>query len=89
MALATRSIYESQYRVQCPSQGNSDLVLRRKDVQGVEVNRFRDATLDSWETCAPVPFCRLTPPNNIPFCSWFWKEHTLVRRAFTVFVNDN
>ena len=33
----------------------------------MEVNRFRIATLDSWETCVPVSFCRLTPPNNIPY----------------------
>jgi len=25
----------------------------------MEVNRFRVASLDSWKTCAPVPFCRL------------------------------
>ena len=66
MALATRSIYESQYCVQRPSQGDRHLVFRRKDVQGMEVNRFRLATLDSWKTCALVPFCRLTPPNHIP-----------------------
>ena len=50
----------------------------------MEVNRFRIATLDSWKTCASVPFCRLMPPINIFFCSWFRQEHTLVRRAFTV-----
>jgi hypothetical protein len=33
----------------------------------MEVNKFRVTTLDSWKTCAPVPFCRLTPPNNILF----------------------
>jgi hypothetical protein len=88
MALATRSIYESQYRLQRPSQGNGDLVFGRKDVQGLEVNRFQLATLDSWETCAPVPFCRLTPPNNL-ICSWLRQEHTLVCRVFAAFVNDN
>jgi hypothetical protein len=31
----------------------------------------------------------LTPPNNTLICSWLRQEHTLVRRAFTVFVNDN
>jgi len=30
----------------------------------MEVNKFRVATLDSWQTCAHVPFRRLTPPNN-------------------------
>jgi hypothetical protein len=68
MALATRSIYKSQYRLQCPSQGNGELVFRRKDVQGMEVNKFRRVlTLGSWKTCAPVPFYRLTPSNNITF----------------------
>src|SRR6266849_7864281 len=33
----------------------------------MEINRLRVATLDSWKTCAPVSFCRLTPPNSIPF----------------------
>jgi hypothetical protein len=37
------------------------------DVSGMEVNRFRIATLDSWETYTPVLFCRLAPPNNIPY----------------------
>ena len=64
MALAIRPIYESQYRMQPPSQGNGDLVFRRKDVQGMEVNRFRVATLHLWRTCAAVPFCRPTRPNN-------------------------
>jgi len=86
MALATRSIDEPQYRMQRPSQGNGDLVFRGKDASGMEVNRFRVATLDSWKTCAPVPF-RSTPPNN--YTSWFWQEYTLVRRAFAfLFVKD-
>jgi hypothetical protein len=55
----------------------------------MEVNRFRLATLDPWETCVPFPFRRLTPPNNILICSWLRQEHTLVRRAFTIIVNDN
>jgi hypothetical protein len=63
MALAIRPIYESQYRMQRPSQGNGELVFRGKDLRGMEVTRFRVATLDSWETCVPVPFCRLPPPN--------------------------
>ena len=67
MALATRSIYESQYRMQRPSHGNGDLVFRREDIQGMEVKRFRVPALDSWKTCALVPFCRLTPPNSIPY----------------------
>jgi hypothetical protein len=89
MALATRSIDKSHYRMQIPSQGNGNLVFRRNDVYGMEVNRFRVPTLDSWETCAPVPFCHLTPPNNAFICSRLRQEHTLVRRAFTVFVNNN
>ena len=52
----------------------------------MEGNRFQLATLDLWKTCVPVPFCRQTPPTND--CSWLWQEHTLVRRAFTVFVNN-
>jgi hypothetical protein len=32
MALATKPIYEPQYRVQRPSQGTGDLVFRGKDV---------------------------------------------------------
>jgi hypothetical protein len=54
----------------------------------MEVNRVRVATLDSWETYAPVPFCRLTPPITSLICSWFREEHTLVRIAFTAFVKD-
>ena len=56
MALATRSIYESHHRVQHPSQGNGELVFRRKHISGMEINRFRVVTLGSWKTCAPVPF---------------------------------
>jgi hypothetical protein len=67
MALATRSIYESQYCVQRPSQGNGDLVFRGKDVYRMEVNWFRVAALGSWKTCGPVPLCRLTPLNNDPY----------------------
>ena len=26
----------------------------------MEINKFRLATLDSWETCVAFPFCRLT-----------------------------
>ena len=67
MALATRSIYKPQYRVQRPSQGNGEMVFRGKNVSGMEVNRFRVATLDSWKTCVPVPFRCPTPPNNDPY----------------------
>ena len=54
MALASRSIYESLYRMQRSSQGNGEMVLRGKDVSGMEVNRFRLASLDSWKTCVPL-----------------------------------
>jgi hypothetical protein len=77
MVLATRSIYESQYRMERPSQGNGDLVFRRKD----EVNRFRVVTLDSRETCAPVPFCRRRHVVTYLICSWLRQEQILVRRA--------
>jgi hypothetical protein len=54
----------------------------------MEINRFRVATLGSWETCARL-ILPLTPPNTSLICSWLRQEHTLVRRAFAVFVNDN
>ena len=57
----------------------------------MEVNRFRGTTLDSWKTYAAVPFCHMTPPNNISLfvagsgksILWF------VDLAFAVFVSDN
>ena len=52
------------------------------------VNRFRVATLDSWETYAPVPFCYLMRQITSLICSWLRQEHSLVRTAFTVIVNE-
>ena len=91
MALATRSIYESHYRMQRPSQGNGGLVFRGKDVQGMENNKFRVglATLGSWETCVSFPLCHLTHLITSFICSWIRQERTLVRRAFAIIVNDN
>jgi hypothetical protein len=55
----------------------------------MEVNRFRIATLDSWETCVR-PILPPDTTNDIHyFVSWLRKEHTLVHRAFIVFVNDS
>ena len=50
-----------------PSQGNGDLVFRRKYLYGMEVNRSRVATLDPWETCGPASFFRPMPPDNDPY----------------------
>ena len=57
----------------------------------MEVNRFRVATLGSWETCAPVPFGYLTRLITSLLYSWLRQKHTLVREAFkfAVYVNDN
>ena len=57
----------------------------------MEVNRFRVATLGSWQTCAPVPFGHLTRLITSLLYSWLRQKHTLVREAFkfAVYVNDN
>src|SRR6267154_4477707 len=51
----------------------------------MEVNGFRVTTLDSWETCAAVPFCHPTYPITSFLCSWLRQERTLVRGAFAFF----
>ena len=93
MALTTRSIYESQHCIPRSSQGNGDLVFRRKYVHGMEVNRFRVATVGSWKTCAPVLFRLSAPTNNdvkLPLFeagsgkSILWFVDNLL-----IFINDN
>jgi len=66
MALATDPSTNHNIACNAHHTERATWFFERNDVQGVEVNRLRVATLDSWER---VPLSHSAPdvPNNIPY----------------------
>ena len=77
MALSTGPFHKSQHCPRYPTRGDRNLVLRRWDLQTLEVKSF--SPVDSWETYVTLPSGKLHPIESC-LHSRLWKKRHLVRR---------